>query len=334
MNHQPPASGSKAMTAAAFATVYLVWGSTYLAIRLGLESMPPLLMAGSRFLVAGAILHAWARARGADRPEPGHWKGAAVAGLLLIVAGNGGVTWAEQAVPSGLTALLVASEPIWLVLLSWACFGGERPGRRVVAGLALGMVGVGLLVVPSGELDGASTAGVVAILLSAIAWAAGSLSLRGASLPKSPALTTGMQMLVGGAVLVALGLARGEARAVHPDAISGASALAWLYLVAFGSIAAFSAYTYLLRVATPAHVSTYAYVNPVVAVALGRLVLDEPIAPAAWLAAAVILASVALVTAPGAARPEAAPMPKGPESLATPAYAGAEAGRWAGSRSG
>lgn len=290
----------KWLTVATFAVVYLVWGSTYLAIRIGLQSMPPLLMAGSRFLVAGTILCGWALARGARLPTRAQWLRAAVAGILMLVLGNGCVTWAEQYVPSGIAALLVASEPFWLVLTSWGFFGGRRPGLRTSLGLIIGLMGVGLLVAPEGgDANGAMLAGSLAILLAAFAWAVGSLYLRRAELPESSALSTGMQMLSGGAILAGLGLLRGEAAGFQLSSVTATSGLAWLYLICFGSILAFTAYGWLITETTPARLSTYAYVNPVVAVLLGSVVAHEPIAPLGWVAMVVIVASVALVTTGG-----------------------------------
>ena len=302
---------SKWLTVAAFAVVYLVWGSTYLAIRFGLETMPPLLMAGTRFLTAGAILCAWALARGAKRPSREQWRRATVAGILMLVLGNGCVTWAEQYVPSGIAALLVASEPFWLVLLAWGFFGGRRPGARTAAGLVVGLLGVGLLVLPTGgdaDAGDGMLAGSLAILLAALAWAAGSLYLRKPGLPDSPALATGMQMLSGGAILATLGLLRGEGHSFNLAAVSVTSALALLYLTLFGSILAFTAYAWLISATTPARLSTYAYVNPVVAVLLGRELAHEPIASQAWVAMVIIVTSVALVTTgEGATEAEAEP---------------------------
>ncbi len=297
--------GGRGRMLAAFATVYLVWGSTYLAIRFGLETMPPFLMAGVRFLVAGTLLYGWARARGADRPTWDHWKVAATAGVLLLAVGNGGVTWAERSISSGLAALLVASEPLWLVLLAWGFFGGARPTGKIMAGLALGLLGVASLVVPGGELAVAGSAwGMVAVLVATVSWAVGSLLLRDAKRPDSPILGTGMQMLAGSAVLIAVGLARGEARGFDPAAVSTGSLLALLYLIVFGSIAAYTAYTWLLTVTTPARASTYAYVNPVVAVLLGHWLGAEKVSPIAWVSMAVIVGSVALVnTAEGPKSP-------------------------------
>ncbi len=291
------ADRKKWLTPTAFAVVYLVWGSTYFAIRVGLQSMPPLLMAGSRFLVAGTILAAWALARGAVLPTRGQWLRAALASVLMLVSGNGCVTWAEQYVPSGMAALLVASEPFWLVLAAWGFFGGPRPSLRTSLGLMTGLLGVGLLMSPEGgDTGGAMMAGAFAIIFAAFTWAIGSLFLRTADMPASAPLSAGMQMLIAGAILSGLGLLRGEATGFNPTSISGPSILAWLYLIGFGSILAFSAYGYLITATTPARLSTYAYVNPVVAVLLGSLIGREPIAPLGWLAMVVIVASVALVT--------------------------------------
>lgn len=295
----------KWLTIGAFAVVYLVWGSTYFAIGLGLRTIPPMLMAGSRFLVAGGILAGWALARGAGWPSAGQWSRAGVAGFLMLVLGNGCVTWAVQYVPSSMAALLVASEPLWLVLAAWICFGGSRPRLRTALGLATGLLGVSLLVAPQGAGVGAGVlAGSFAIILAAVAWAIGSLYLRTADLPASPAMATGMQMLTGGTALTAIGLIRGEAATLDLSAISGTSAMAWVYLIFFGSMLGFSAYGYLITATTPARLSTYAYVNPVVAVLLGGLVGRETITPTAWIAMLVILASVVLVTAEEEAEPD------------------------------
>ena len=286
------------LTIGAFAVVYLVWGSTYFAIGLGIRSIPPMLMAGARVLAAGCILSLWGLARGAALPTAGQWARAGLAGFLMLVLGNGCVTWAVQYVPSSMAALLVASEPMWLVLAAWTCFGGSRPGLRTSLGLASGLLGVGLLVAPQGGgFNAGALAGSLAIILAAVAWAVGSLFLRTADLPSSPSLATGMQMLSGGAVLTALGLLRGEAAALDLAAVSTTSALAWVYLIVFGSMLGFSAYGYLITATSPARLSTYAYVNPVVAVLLGGLVGRETITPTAWVAMLIILASVVLVTA-------------------------------------
>jgi drug/metabolite transporter (DMT)-like permease len=290
--------------AAGFGAVYVIWGSTYLAIRFALESLPPFLMAGVRFVVAGAVLYAWTRrARGVAPPTRTEWWGTAVVGGLLLLGGNGAVVWAEQFIPSGLAALLVATVPLWMVVLDWAG-GGERPGPGVVLGLTVGLAGVGLLVdTPGVEInDTMELLGAGAVVLGALSWAVGSLHSRRASLPASPRLATAMQMLTGGGLLLVAGVLAGEPARFDPGAVTFRSAAALLYLVVAGSLVAFSAYIWLLRHASPARVSTYAYVNPVVALFLGWALAGEPLTPRTLLAAAVILGSVALITVRGGAR--------------------------------
>lgn len=286
--------------AVAFAIVYVVWGSTYLAIRFAVETLPPFMMAGTRFLVAGSALFLWARVRGAPRPAAGEWKVAAVAGALLLFGGNGAVVWAEQRVHSGITALLVATLPVWMVLLDWWRQGGERPTGRVFLGLGLGLAGLALLVGPAsfapGGGEGVHLGGAAALVGGSVSWAAGSIWLRQAPRARHPQLSNGMQMLAGGAALALTGLLAGEAARFDLAEGSARSWLSLAYLVVFGSIIAFSAYTYLLRVSTPARVSTYAYVNPVVAVLLGWAFANEPITARTLVAAAVILAGVAILT--------------------------------------
>jgi drug/metabolite transporter (DMT)-like permease/heme-degrading monooxygenase HmoA len=288
--------------------VYVIWGSTYLAIRYGVETLPPFGMAAVRFLVAGALLYGWARLRGAPRPTRRGWGAAAVVGAALLLVGNGAVTWAEQRVPSGLAALLIASEPLWIVLLGWwrpgAAERGPRPNGRTAVGLALGLAGVAALVVPDalrgGGTGGVDPVGAAAVLAGAFAWAAGSLWAVGdagrARLPTSGPLATGMQMLAGGAFLLVASLLAGEPAAFHPAAVSRASIAALGYLALFGSIVAFSAYSWLLTVEPPARVATYAFVNPAVAVLLGWLVAGEALTGHILGAAAVIVAAVVLLT--------------------------------------
>lgn len=294
----PAAPAPRAQLFAAFAAVYVLWGSTYLAIRFAIETLPPWLMAGTRFLVAGGILYGAARLRGAGRPTRGHWVGAVIVGGLLLLGGNGAVVWAETRVPSGLTALLVATVPIWMVLLDWLQPGGRRPTRGVTAGLVLGFVGLGVLVGP-GEILGRGQVdllGAAALTVGSIAWAAGSIYSRRAKLPSSPLLATGMEMLGGGVLLVVLSLASGEAATFSPEGVTMHSMLALLYLIVFGSLIGFTAYIWLLGHASAARVSTYAFVNPVVAVLLGWAFANEELTPRMMAAAAVIIAAVALIT--------------------------------------
>lgn len=282
----------------AFAAVYIIWGSTYLAIRFAIQTLPPFFMAGARFIVAGAILYAWARWRGAEKPEKRHWVSTGIIGGLLLLGGNGGVVWAEQKVPSGLAALMVATVPLWMVILDWARRGGTHPGGRAVAGLALGFCGVAVLAMQGGA--GVATrvapAGAVALGIATLSWAIGSLYSRRAALPRSSLLATAMEMLAGGALLFIAGLATGEAARFSVGAVDARSALSLLYLTVFGSLVGFSAYIYLLKVSTPARVSTYAYVNPVIAVFLGWSLGGEPVSVPMLVSAAVIIASVALIT--------------------------------------
>lgn len=284
--------------ALALATVYVIWGSTYLAIRFAIETLPPFGMAGVRFLVSGAMLYAWSRWRGAPRPSRVNWTSAALIGGLLLLGGNGGVVWAEQRVDSGLAALLVSTVPIWMVLFEWLRRGGTRPTVGVVAGMALGFAGLILLVRPGagGGAAGIDPLGAIVLLAACVSWAWGSLKSRFVQLPESPLMATGLEMLAGGAMLLAVGLLTGEAASFDPAAVSTRSLLALGYLVMFGSLAGFTAYVWLLRVASPALVSTYAYVNPVVAVFLGWALANEPLTGGMLGAAAVILTGVALIT--------------------------------------
>jgi len=281
---------------AAFAAVYVIWGSTYLAIRVAVETLPPFLMSGTRFLLAGAMLYGWA-ARGAARPGTRAWLAAALLGALLLLGGNGGVTWAEQTVTSGMAALLVASEPLWIVLLDWLRPGGRRPGLTPVLGVALGFGGVALLLGP-GALSGVAgvNLGAIVIILAASSWAVGSLYARQAPLPTNGPQSSGMQMLAGGVLLTVAGLGSGELQRLSASSLSPRGLLALAYLVVFGSIVAFSAYAWLVKHTTAARASTYAYVNPVVAVLLGWALLGEPITGRTLVAAAIIVGSVALIT--------------------------------------
>ncbi len=281
---------------AAFAAVYLVWGSTYLAIRFAVESLPVFLYAGVRFVVAGAILYVAARALGGARPARAHWRDAAIVGALLLLVGNGGVSVAEQTVPSGITAVLVATVPLWMVLLHWWP-GGVRPTWPIVAAIVLGLIGVVLLVGPADLAGGGRVDpfGAVVLVIASLGWAAGSLYSRRAT-ASSALLATGMQQLAGGALLLAAGALSGELTSLRPEAFTPKSLLALAYLITFGSLVGFTAYIWLLRHVQPALVSTYAYVNPVVAVFLGWLLAAEPITPRTLLASSIVVGAVAIIT--------------------------------------
>lgn len=281
----------------AFAVVYLVWGSTYLGIRYAIETLPPLLMAGSRFLLAGALLMGWSLWRNRERPTAPQWRTAFLLGTMMLLCGNGFVTLAEQRISSGLAALLVASEPLWLVLIAWAAPRGQRPRARDFAGITIGFAGVVLLMWPSGP-GGLRTdlLGAAMVVTAALSWAAGSIYGMTATSPKSPVLSNGMTMLAGGTLLFLAGLARGEAAGFHPERVSALSIGAFLYLALFGSLVAFSAYTYLLGKAGPARASTYAFVNPVVAVLLGWALAGEPFSSRGAVAMLAIVVAVVLLT--------------------------------------
>jgi drug/metabolite transporter (DMT)-like permease len=285
------------MLVAAFAAVYIIWGSTYLAIRFAIETLPPFLMAGVRFLIAGGILYLWVRWRGIARPERRHWLGATVVGGLLLLGGNGGVVWAEQTVPSGLAALMVATVPLWMVIIDWWRPGGTQPARIVLLGVVIGLVGMVLLVdLEETRSDAVHGVGALVLILASLSWATGSLYSRRANLPRSPFLATAMEMIMGGALLTSAGLVTGELGSFDPARVSARSVVAVLYLIVFGSIIAFTAYIWLLRVVPAAKAGTYAYVNPVVAVALGWALAGEEVTWRTVIAAAIIILAVVLIT--------------------------------------
>jgi drug/metabolite transporter (DMT)-like permease len=289
---------SRAKVVAAFAAVYIVWGSTYLAILFAIETLPPFLMAATRFLVAGTLILAWAAPRAGRAPTRTEWRAAFVIGGLLLMGGNGAVVWAEQTVPSSVAALLIAVTPAWMVLLDWLWHGARRPGGRTVTGLVLGFGGLALLIGP-GALLGAGRidpAGALVVVGGSLSWSIGSLYSRRAPRPPGASLGTGMQMLAGGALLLLLAVLAGEPARLDLAAVSLRSALSVAYLIVFGSIVAYSAYIWLLRVVSPARVATYAYVNPIVAVLLGWTLAGEALTLRMAVAALVIVLGVALIT--------------------------------------
>jgi drug/metabolite transporter (DMT)-like permease len=299
VSDRTPARATRSQILIAFAAVYIIWGSTYLAIRFAIETLPPMLMVGSRFLAAGGIMYIWLRMRGAAAPKAIHWRSAAILGILMPVFGTGVVVWAEKRVPSGIAALLVAVEPLWIVLLQWWRPGGKRPKAAAIGGVALGLAGLYLLVDPGSEKSHGGLFAESVLLLAALSWAVGSLYSRSAPQAKAKFLGTAMEMLVAGAVLVAVGLAIGEASHFSLGAPSAKSWLALLYLITFGSIIAYTAYVWLLRIVNPTLVSTYAFVNPVVAVFLGWAFASEPLNGRMIAAAAIIVGAVALITMGG-----------------------------------
>ena len=294
----------------AFASIYLIWGSTYLGIRVAVETMPPFLMAAARFALAGSFLYGVMRWRGAPRPTLRQWRDAAIVGSLLLLGGNGSVAWAEQYVPSGITALIIGASPFFMVLTEWAWPGGSRPGTGVMVALLAGLAGVAWLAAPWEEA-GASlhTGGVLAIFVGCLCWSVGSIYSRHTPSTANPFLASSLQMLSGSVALTLMAWAHGDFAAWDFGAVSSRSWIAFTYLVLFGSLIGFSTFVWLLKNTTPARVSTYAYVNPVVAVFLGWAVLAEPITPRTLVASAIIVGAVAIITtrqtkqAPAAAQP-------------------------------
>lgn len=296
--HRP---ASLSLVIAAFAAVYVIWGSTYLGIRYAVESIPPFLMAGSRHLTAGLLLFAFARVRGAKAPTLIQWRDAAIAGTLMLVVGNGGVTWAEQLIPSGIAALLVALTPVWMVLIDWGRPGGVRPRALVGLGLIVGLAGV--IVLARKQMAGASAAygwGVAALLAASICWALGSVFNRTARKPESAFLGVGLQMITGGVILFVIALLQGEAKQFALTRVTALSFWAWFYLTIAGSLVAYTAYVWLLHASTPARVATYAYVNPLIAVLLGCTIGREVFSHEIYLAGGLIIVAVVLVLRGGA----------------------------------
>lgn len=287
-------SGDRALVVVAFACIYLIWGSTFLAIRWAVEVLPPFLMSGSRAVVAGGVLYLWERWRGEPRPALRHWRSAAFSGALLFVGCHGLLGWAERFVASGIAALFLATIPVWMVLLQARA---RRPRARMIAGIVLGFAGVALLVIPTADVGAAiDPLGGFVLLFSALCWAGGSLYSRSASLPANTVVATALQLLAGGTLAWIVGGVLGEVGELDAGLLASRSFLAYLYLTICGSLVGFSAYVWLLRRCEPAVVGSYAFVNPVVAVFLGWSIGGESLAAMAWLAAAVIVVGVYLVT--------------------------------------
>jgi len=284
--------------ALAFLSIYTIWGSTYLAIRFAIETFPPFLMAAVRFLIAGGVLYAWTRLRCAPSPTRANWKAATIVGGLLLLGGNGGVTRAELVIPSSLTAVLITTVPIWMALVELLRKDRIVPTLHVVLGLVLGFGGVVLLVGP-GDLAGSGGLNPLwtgVLILASLSWAIGSVYSRKASLPKTPLLGSGMEMLAGGALLLVASLISLEWVGFQPSNLSVLSLVSFIYLIVFGSLIGFSSYVWLLTKTTTARVSTYAYVNPVVAVFLGYFLAGEQLTLRTLLASSVIVIAVVVIT--------------------------------------
>ena len=289
--------------ALALGTVYIVWGSTYLAIAYVVETLPPILSGGIRFLIAGSLLLSfllaqayWRRRRDPEarlpRPSLIEWRTAAIVGVFLLLGGNGLVSVAEQRIPSFIAAVIIATVPIWMSL-GEAFLIRKMPSLLALGGLAVGLVGVLILLLPGDQgIDAIDPLGVVIVVCSALSWTAGSLYARRAPLPANQLMGSGMEQLVGGSVMLGVAVLLGEFASLEPGSVSTASLLGLLYLIVFGSLIAFTAYVWLLEHAPITTVATYAYVNPVVAVFLGLVFRDEPMTPRTLLATALIIGAV------------------------------------------
>ena len=291
----------------ALLALYIVWGSTYLAIRFAVETIPPFMHAALRFLISGAILYAWRRMSGDPAPTAGNWKSTAIVGTALLLGGNGLVAWAEQSVPSGIAALMISTSPFWLVLFESIRAGGSKPTWRGILGLVIGFSGVFLLIGPA-EITGGEgsfeTFGVILLLLAPLFWSMGSIYARGADMPKSTLLSTGMQMLTGAVALLIVSAFKGEFSGFNLGEVSARSWWGLIYLITFGSLVGFVSYGWLLHNAPVSLTSTYAYVNPIVAVFLGWLLAGEELNARIVLASAIIIGSVVLINSARQVKPK------------------------------
>ncbi len=285
---------------AALIAVYIVWGSTYLAIRFTIETIPPFISAGVRFLISGLILYAWRRLSGDTPPSRKEWRAASIVGLLLLLGGNGALVWAEQRIPSGIASLFIATTPLWMVLIDSFRPGGKRATWLTWVGVLVGLFGIALLANPwqghSASSPPLDMLGILVLILGALSWSIGSLYSREATLPKSPLLGTGMEMLAGSVGLFAFATLVGEWSQLDISSISLPSLGGLTYLIIFGSGIGFVAYTWLLRNAPTTIVATYAYVNPVVAILLGSLIVHEPLEQIEIISALIIISGVVLIT--------------------------------------
>jgi drug/metabolite transporter (DMT)-like permease len=288
----------------AFGAVYFLWGSTFLFIKFALDSFPPFLMGSTRWLVAGFILYITARWRGALAPSRAEWLTSAITGIMMIGVGNGSVIWSEQTVPSGIVALFIAGVPLWMVLADWLRPNGVRPRVPVIVGVGLGMIGISILVGPRVFVGGGyiNPAGALAMLLGSMSWAIGSVITRHRERPKSALMSVAVQMIAAGIAFSVATVSTGELARFSLDGVTPRAALAWVYLVTCGSLIGYTAYNYLLGAVSPAKASTYAYVNPVIAIMMGWAFAHEPIGARTAVAATVILAGVAIITQSSAAR--------------------------------
>jgi drug/metabolite transporter (DMT)-like permease len=282
----------------ALLSVYLFWGGTYLGMKIAIESIPPFIMAGVRFFLAGAVLFLIGRWKGAALPSLSEWRGAGIVGALLLLGGNGIVAWAQLRLPSAIASLLVATVPLWILLFNWIGGSRQKPTTGVIGGMLCGMAGIAVMVIHPGAAgdQGVDLIGILALLVASISWSVGSLYSRSAKLPESPLMSTALQMIIGGILLGITSWFLDDWSQLHEAEITLRSWIALGYLIVFGSIIAYTAYIWLLKHAEPSLVSTYAFVNPIVAVFLGWLLADEHLTVQSWIAAAMIIAAVAIIT--------------------------------------
>ncbi|HEX2208544.1 MAG TPA: EamA family transporter [Longimicrobium sp.] len=305
-------SRASALRVGAYASTWFIWGSTYIAIRWAVATVPPFLMVALRSLAAGAILLAWARLRGDRPPTRAQWAAAVLAGVLYFLIGHGGLFWAEQRVASGPAALMIATEHFWVVLIAWMLPGGRAPSRRAALGIGIGLVGVAMLTLGGGE-GGIDPLGAAVLLLAAAGWAGGSLWFTGERRPASPLYGAGMPLAMGGMVLLIASTAIGETARVRPEDFTPIAIASLLYLIVFGSVIAFTAFIWLVETEGPSRAGSYAYVNPFVAVLLGWALADEALTPRMLAAgAAIVLAVVLIVRGTHAQAPSQPPAPATP----------------------
>jgi drug/metabolite transporter (DMT)-like permease len=308
-----PSTPRRGLVIAAFAAIYLIWGSTYLVIRYAIETIPPFLMFGSRALLAGIILHAWSRRRGCPSPTRAQWRDAVYAGGLLLFAGSAWIAWCEHEIPSSIAALIVAALPMWMILFNWKA---APPTPLTMTGLALGFAGVSILILDGRGYDNQplSLPHVALCVAATLCWAFGSIFSRRADKPASPFMAVAIQMIAGGGISIIAGLLMGEAANFDISMISLRSLLSWGYLLVFGSLIAYTAYVWLLDVSTPARVSTYAFVNPLIAVMLGCTVGAEPFSIRLLSASMLIVIAVAAIIGTRG-KPKAVSLPLAPSPV-------------------
>jgi drug/metabolite transporter (DMT)-like permease len=305
-------SRPRALRLGAYASTWLIWGSTYLAIAWGVKTVPPFLLVALRSLAAGIILLTWARMRGHPAPTRAQWRAAVATGAMFFLIGHGGLFWAEQRVASGIAALMIATEHFWIVLITWALPGGKAPSRRALLGVAIGLAGVAVLTLGGGSEGGLDLVGLVVLLIAAGAWGAGSIYFQGERRPASGAYAAGMPLVAGGVMLLIASAAFGETARARAEDFTPLAVGSLLYLIIFGSVIAFSAFTWLVNTEGPSRAASYVYINPFVAVLLGWGVAGEALTPRMLAAGAAIVLAVVLIVrgTPSEAR-EAAPAATG-----------------------